>query len=104
MKLFTILVLLSILALFIWRRYRQHIESAIYIYKMFKKTGQMKKAETPEKQIQQSKNVNDVQLVRCAKCGSWIGQTKALKFGRNSFYCSVNCMEKNVILPTKHTN
>jgi hypothetical protein len=97
MKWLIILVLLAILAMFIWRRYRQHIQMAFYVFRMFRKMRQVNKSETPEKQIETKGNSSDVQLVRCAKCGSWTPQSNALKLGAKTFYCSANCMEKTVV-------
>ncbi len=96
MKFLIILVLLAILAMFIWRRYRLQIQTALYVFRMFRKMRQMSKAEIPEKQIEKTSNPEDVQLVRCAKCGSWTPQTNALKLGGNNFYCSAKCLEKAV--------
>lgn len=100
MKFLLILGLLVILAMFIGRRYRRQIETALYVFRMFRKMREMNNsAETSGKQIDQTSNSMDVQLVRCVKCGSWTPQSNALRFGKNSFYCSANCMEKAVVRP-----
>ena len=97
MKWIIILGLLAILVMFIVARYRRQLQTALYMYKMFRKMREMsKQAETPEKQLEKSANASDVQLVRCAKCGSWIPQNTAIKLSRNNFYCSSKCMEKAV--------
>ena len=93
MKFLIILILLAVLAVFIFRRYRLQIQTALYVWRMFRKMRQMSKAETTEKQIDTPVSQNDVQLVRCVKCGSWTPQSNALKFGANTYYCSSNCME-----------
>lgn len=98
MKWLIILGLLAILAIFIIARYRRQIQTALYIFRMFRKMRQMSKADTTvDKQIDKTSNPGDVQLVRCAKCGSWTPQSNALKFGANAFYCSSNCVEKAVV-------
>lgn len=96
MKWLIILGLLTILAMFIAIRFRRQIQTALYMYKMFRKMRQISKPETPEKRIETDINSNDVQLVRCTKCGSWIPQNTALKLSKNTFYCSSKCMEKAV--------
>lgn len=97
MKWLIILGLLLILAMFVVARYRRHIQTGIYVFKMFRKMRQMsRKPEREEKQIETAANSADVQLVRCAKCGSWIPQNTALKLSKNNFYCSSKCLEKTV--------
>ncbi len=96
MKWLIILGLLAVLVIFIVARFRRQIQTTLYIFKMFRKMRQMSKPETPEKQIETNTNSSDVQLVRCAKCGSWIPQTTSLKLSKNTFYCSSKCMESAV--------
>jgi hypothetical protein len=96
MKWLIILGLLAILVIFIVARFRRHIQMGIYMFKMFRKMRQMNKPEISEKQIENTAQASDVQLVRCAKCSSWIPQNTALKLSRNTFYCSSKCMENTV--------
>ena len=72
-------------------RYRAQIKMAIYVWRMFRKMRQASK--TDEKQIEKKGDSKDVALVRCAKCGTWIPQVKALKLRSGINYCSANCME-----------
>ena len=96
MKWLLVLGILFILGAFLALRFRRQIQMALYVFRMFRKMRQMSKASEPEKQIEKNNPASDVQLVRCAKCGSWTPQSSALKFGANNFYCSANCMEKTV--------
>ena len=97
MKWLIILGLLAVLLIFIAVKFRRHIQTGIYVFKMFRKMRQMsQKAEAPEKQIDALNNSNDVPLVRCTKCGSWIPQNTALKLSKNTFYCSSKCLEAAV--------
>ena len=96
MKWLFLLGLLAILVIFFVARYRRHIQTGIYMFKMFRKMRQMSKPETSEKQIENTANSSDVQLVRCTKCGSWIPQNTALKLSKNTFYCSSKCLETAV--------
>jgi hypothetical protein len=34
-------------------------------------------------------------LVNCAKCGTWVPESKAIKLGTRVFYCSAACVEKS---------
>lgn len=93
-KLLFILLILVVVAGIVALRYRRQIQSAIYVWQMFKKMRQMNKPQ--EKQIQKTKDAKDVQLVRCAKCGTWTPQINALNLRSKAFYCSTNCMENAV--------
>ncbi len=94
MKLLIILGLLFAVWMLIAVRYRRQIQTAIYVWKMFRK---MREASKPaEKQIEKQENLSDVALVKCAKCGTWIPQKNALNLRSKIFYCSANCMESAV--------
>ena len=94
MKFLIILALFLLVLALIAFRYRKQIQTAIYMWRMLKKMRQMNK--TPEKVIPTKANQKDAPLVRCASCGNWTPETKALKLGAKSVYCSANCMEKAV--------
>jgi hypothetical protein len=96
MKWIIILGLLALLAMFVAVKFRRHIQTGIYVLKMFRKMRQMNKPEKQEKQIENTNTAGDVQLVRCTKCGSWIPQNTALKLSKNTYYCSSKCMETAV--------
>jgi hypothetical protein len=94
MRWLVILVLLFVLAAIIVVRYRKQLQTAIFVWKMFRK---MRQASQPsEKQIEKQENSSDVSLVKCAKCGTWIPQKNALNLRSKIFYCSANCMESAV--------
>jgi len=94
MKWLIILVLFILLTAIVAVRYRRQIQTALYVWKMFRKMRQMNK--TDEKQIEQPKT-KDVPLIRCAKCGTWTEQKNALNLRSKTFYCSTNCMEQAVV-------
>lgn len=96
MKWLIILGLLAVLVIFIVVKFRRHIQSGIYLLKMLRKMRQMSQPPKKEKQIETPANQDDVQLVRCTKCGSWIPQNTALKLSKNTFYCSSKCLEAAV--------
>ena len=94
MKWLIVLGLLFAVCVLIAVRYRRQIQTAIYVWKMFRK---MRQASKPiEKQIEKQENLSDVPLVKCAKCGTWIPKKNAMNLRSKIFYCSANCMESAV--------
>lgn len=93
-KILVILFLISVLFGLVALRYRKQIQTALYLFRMFRKMRQMSRAPE-EKQIE--KTESDGQLVKCARCGTWIPQNKALNLRSKTFYCSANCMENAVV-------
>ncbi|MCY7374954.1 MAG: hypothetical protein LH472_03150 [Pyrinomonadaceae bacterium] len=91
MKWLIILALIAVLVIFIVSRYRKQIQMALYVFRMFRKMRQMNK--TDEKQIEMREEEQNIALVNCAKCGTWIPQNKALKLRSDVFYCSATCLE-----------
>jgi hypothetical protein len=94
MKWLILLLLVGIAGVLIATRFRRQIQTGIYLWRMFTKMRQM--SQTDEKRIEQKANSKEVPLVRCARCGTWIPQTKALNLRSKVFYCSANCMETAV--------
>ncbi len=94
MKWLILLLLIAVVGILIAVRYRRQIQTGIYFYRMFRKMRQMGKSS--EKQIDKKETASDVPLVRCAKCGKWTPQTKALNLRSKTFYCSSNCLESAV--------
>lgn len=82
-----VIILLAIVAV----RFRRQIKMAIYVWRMFRKMRQVGKSG--EKPVEKIENPKDAPLVRCAKCGTWIPQNKALNLRSGIFYCSKNCLE-----------
>lgn len=81
------IILIAIIAL----RFRQQIKMAIYVWRMFRKMRQVGK--TDEKRIEKQTDAKDIALVRCAKCGTWIPNNKALNLRSGNRYCSTTCLE-----------
>ncbi len=95
MKWLILLILFAVLIVIIATRFRRQIVAGIEIWKMFRQVRQQMKPKE-EKQIRQPQSKNDVQLVRCGKCGKWINESNALNLRSKTFYCSTNCMEQAV--------
>lgn len=96
MKLIIVLLLLFVLIAVVFVKYRRQIQTALYVWKMFKNMRQMStpqeenKAEIPQKQ--------NTDLIRCAKCGTWTPQDSAFNRRSQTKYCSAKCMEQAVKL------
>jgi len=82
-----VIILLAIIAV----RFRSQIKMGIYVWRMFRKMRQAGKSG--EKQIEKRENSKHAALVRCAKCGTWIPQSKALNLRSGIYYCSKICLE-----------
>lgn len=89
---FLILVLLGLVLL----RFRKQIQTALYVLKMFRQMRQKMNEPRAEKTIEKTEKPGGGQLVRCARCGTWIPETSAMKLGGKTFYCSANCIESSV--------
>ena len=79
-----ILLVVSVLAALTAVRYRKQIAGIIGVARMFKDA---RANLTTHTQQVQSQNEKSIPLVNCSKCGVWIPQNKARKFG-DEFVCS----------------
>jgi Sec-independent protein translocase protein TatA len=96
-KFLFILLILIVVSGLVALRYRKQIQMALYLLRMFRKMRQMNNSASEEKQIEKTESApSDVQLVKCARCGKWVPQSKALNLRSKTFYCSANCMENAV--------
>lgn len=92
MKWLILLGLILLVGIIVVSRYRRQIQTAMYVWRMFRKMRQAGKTE--EKQIETKENSKDVSLIRCGKCGTWIPKNKALSLRSGIYFCSTNCLEK----------
>ncbi len=94
MKFLYILLFLLLLFGLIALYFRKQIQTALYVWQMFRKMRQMNKPQ--EKQIEKTEVQSETKLVKCAKCGTWTPLAKAIYFRSKTFYCSKDCM-KNLV-------
>jgi len=94
MKWLIIIGLIVIIGILVVSRYRRQIQMAIYVWRMFRKMRQA--GRTDERKIDTKESAEDLPLIRCGKCGTWIPQNKALSLRSGVFYCSTNCLENIV--------
>ncbi|HEX8289011.1 MAG TPA: hypothetical protein VF556_13500 [Pyrinomonadaceae bacterium] len=94
MKFLIIFVLLLVVLALIAMRYRKQIQTALYVWRMFRKMRQFDKPQ--EKRIETAETPANAALVRCVGCGNWVAETNVLKMGNKISYCSAACIEKSV--------
>lgn len=92
MKWLIILALLLIVISMIALKYRKHIQTGLYMWRMFRQMRQVSKPA--ERKIEKPAADKNANLVRCSKCGKWISESAALNLRSNTSYCSTDCMEK----------
>lgn len=98
MKWIVLLLLVLFVGAFVAAHYRRQVQTGIYLWRMFRKMRQTGKTDDvlSEKRINDGGNINGAPLVRCAKCGKWTAQNKALNLRSKIFYCSSGCLENAV--------
>ena len=87
-----ILVILLVLAALTAIRYRKQIAGVIGMARLLKEAKQ--NISTGSHRVKQPSE-KSIPLVNCSKCGVWIPQTKAIKFG-DVFLCSQHRAETRV--------
>jgi hypothetical protein len=85
---FIFLVIALILALTIFR-YRSQIGAVYRFWKVLRSARTQTNSE-----IGEPAEAVKGPLVNCAKCGTWVPESKAIKLGPRVFYCSAACVEK----------
>ena len=74
-------------------RYRRQIAAMLQVWRMLKS---MRQAGRPaENRIDNSERGVNTKLVNCAKCGSWVPESNAIKL-RGTHFCSSSCLESRV--------
>jgi hypothetical protein len=86
-----ILIVIAVLLGLTAVRYRKQIVAMLHVWRMLKQMrgnagGQINNGGTPASQ----------RLVSCAKCGTWVPESSAMRIGPNTFYCSKKCMAVEV--------
>lgn len=94
-ELIIILIVLAIFVALFAFRYRKQIMAAVQVWRMLKKMRAANRGAADQaKPIGDKASSKDVELVRCARCGSWKPRDEALKFSRGTFYCSSACVNE----------
>ncbi len=84
-----ILILLAITAI----KYRKQIATVIGVGRMLRDAAA---ATTATRQTRIEEPVNSGKLVSCSKCGTWVPESRAIKFGGNTFFCTDACLQRSI--------
>jgi hypothetical protein len=87
-----LLVLLVLLALTAFK-YRRQIGTVVGIGRMIRDAA-AGGANRREPRIEQP--VESGKLVSCTKCGTWVPENRAIKFGGGTFFCTDKCLQSAI--------
>ncbi len=85
-------VLLILLALTAFK-YRKQIAAVIGFGRIIREATKVKSAD---QRSRISEPVNSGKLVSCAKCGTWVPEGRAIKFGATTFFCTDACLQSSI--------
>jgi len=95
-KFLVIIFLVLVFSGLVLLRFRKQIQTAMYVLRMFRQMRRANQQPTTEKTIEKQEKPAGGKLIRCARCGTWIPETSAMKLGAKTYYCSANCIESAV--------
>ncbi|HMM79406.1 MAG TPA: hypothetical protein PKC65_05230 [Pyrinomonadaceae bacterium] len=87
--LFVLFLLFGLTAL----RYRKQIAGILALGRALKEMKGNSQGGQPGEQI---KDQASRELRSCAGCGTWIDTSAAIRFDRNTFYCSKECVQRSM--------
>jgi len=90
-----ILLVIAVLFAFTAIRYRRQIVAFIQFWRVLKAAQQ----SSSRSEINGSADAEKGPLVNCAKCGTWVPESNAIRLGTRVFYCSPACTEKAAKVP-----
>lgn len=84
-------VLLILLALTAFN-YRKQIKAIIGVSRMIRNAAS---GNMPQRsRIDDA--VNSGKLVNCTKCGTWVPEERAIKFGASTYFCTDSCLQSSI--------
>jgi len=86
-----ILIVIGVLLMLTAVRYRKQIAAGINFWRSIKAVRE--KLNQQSAKAVEPTPVNAGKLVNCAKCGTWVPESKAIKLRGGSSFCSVSCVE-----------
>ena len=87
---FILLVIAGLLALTAFR-YRNHLRTAIGVWRMLRSA----RTNMMPREVEGSRpDASTGKLVSCAKCGTWVPEGGAIRVPPNLYYCSRECLER----------
>ena len=88
---FVLVVIAALIALTAFR-YRRQIKTVIGVWRMLRSAKNGRAAN----QMDEAKETAAGPLVNCAKCGTWVPKSTAMRVPPKLFYCSRACLERSV--------
>jgi hypothetical protein len=92
-EVFFILIVVGLLLAFTAFRYRKQLLGVYQVWQMLKQAGAQGRKSREE--INTANETETGPLVNCAKCGTWVPESRAIKLGARMFYCSTACVERS---------
>ncbi|MGB7068540.1 MAG: hypothetical protein WBD22_03535 [Pyrinomonadaceae bacterium] len=87
------LVILILLGLTAYR-YRQQLAAMLHVWRVLKQARGTLSGSKANQQF--SPDTNNVQLVNCAKCGSWVARNESVRITPNTYLCVERCAARVV--------
>ena len=87
---FIILLVIGLLLALTAVRYRKQILAAYRFWRLLRDAQQ----NNLRSQMPEPAESDSGPLVNCAKCGKWVTESRSIRLGTRTFYCSPACLEK----------
>ncbi len=91
-----ILVVVLLLLAFTAFRYRRQLMAGYQVWNMFQSVRKGTLG-TSQGEARSDAAPMSGKLVSCSNCRTWVDESRALKLGRSTNYCSPECMEKAAV-------
>ncbi len=90
---FLILAVIAVLLGLTAYRYRKQLVAGLQIWRMLK--GMRANVRSMPRPNAEPELKPAGKLVNCAKCGTWVAESRAIKLNSKTFFCSSECVESN---------
>ncbi|MEZ5306937.1 MAG: hypothetical protein R2684_07310 [Pyrinomonadaceae bacterium] len=91
MKWILLLAILAGIVLYLVLRYKKHIQTAIFMYRTYRKMKAASRRRTES--IPEARVEADTEMLKCPSCGKWIARSEAVKL-KSDYFCSLQCLEE----------
>ena len=88
-----ILVVLLILLALTALKYRKQIATVVGVGRMIRDAAA---GGTNRREPRIKQQVDSGKLVSCTKCGTWVPESRAIKFGGGTFFCTDACLQGSI--------
>lgn len=96
MKYLILLIIIAVIFIFIFRRMLPYIRMMRRFLGVMREVNRMRAPSAPsDMQRRSEKRTPTEPLVRCAVCGTWVAESRALTLrATQTTYCSHSCLER----------